>query len=115
MQFTRKLIIYGDYFVKFYKSRDQKTQQKIEFVLDILRFEQKIPEKFFKHLKGSGGLYEIRILTQQGNIRIISFFDKGNLIILMNCFMKKGKKVPLQEIKLAQKLKQEYLNENYSE
>lgn len=45
------------------------------------------------------------------NIRILCFFDDGNLVVLLNCFVKKTQKTPRKEIKLAEKLKREYLNE----
>lgn len=42
-----------------------------------------------------------------------SFFDKGNLVILVNGFQKKTQKTPKKELELAEKLKQEYLNKKY--
>jgi phage-related protein len=38
-------------------------------------------------------------------------FDEGNLVVLANCFVKKTQKTPKKEIKLAEKLKKEYLTE----
>ena len=49
------------------------------------------------------------------NIRILCFFDKGDLVVLTNCFLKKSQKTPAKEIKLAEKLKREYLIEKYKE
>lgn len=43
----------------------------------------------------------------------INFFDKGNLVILVNGFQKKTQKTPKAEIKLAEKLKKEYLDIKY--
>ena len=37
--------------------------------------------------------------------------DKGNLVVLTNCFVKKTQKTPRKEIKLAEDLKKQYLNE----
>jgi len=39
------------------------------------------------------------------------FFDKAELVVLTNCFYKKAQKTPVKEIKLAEKLKKEYLKE----
>ena len=36
--------------------------------------------------------------------RVFSFFDKGNLVILVNGFQKKTQKTPKSEIKMAEKL-----------
>jgi len=36
---NRRIISYKENFVNFYKSQDNKTQEKIEYVLDLVRFE----------------------------------------------------------------------------
>jgi phage-related protein len=43
--------------------------------------------------------------------RIICFFDKGNLVVLLNGFQKKTQKTPKGEIELAEKLKKQYYEE----
>lgn len=109
----RKIITYGDNFVNFYKSQDSKIQEKIEYVLDLVRFEKQVPIKFFKYLDDTDGIYEIRIMTTFKNIRILCFFDKGELVVLTNCFLKKTQKTPRKEIKNAEKLKKEYMSDKY--
>ena len=109
----RKIIVYRNRFLDFYEEQDSKVQKKIEYVLDLVRFEERVPIRFFKFLEGSNGIYEIRIFTSFKNIRILCFFDKGELIVLTNCFVKKAQKTPKKEIKMAEKLKNEYLNEKY--
>lgn len=107
----RSIIIYKDNFLKFYKEQDYKIQQKIEYVLDMVRFEMQVPKKFIKQLKNTDGIYEIRIITTFKSIRILCFLDSGNLVVLTNCFLKKTQKTPKKEIKLAEKLKKEYLKQ----
>ena len=109
----RKIIAYKENFVKFYKSQDNKIQRKIEFVLDLIRFEKQVPKKFFKLLTNTKGIYEIRVITTFKSIRILCFMDDGNLVVLTNCFLKKSQKTPTKEIRLAEKLKKEYLTEKY--
>lgn len=58
-------------------------------------------------------IYEIRVITTFKSIRILCFFDKGQIIVLTNCFLKKTQKTPIKEIKYAEKLKKEYLEEKY--
>jgi phage-related protein len=70
-----------------------------------------IPEKFFKHLEGSDGIFEIRVKVGSNIYRIFCFFDKGNLVILMNGFQKKTDKTPKNEIEKAERLKQLYYEE----
>ena len=105
----RKIITYKSYFVEFYKSQENKVQEKIEYVLDLVRFEKQVPKKFFKFLENSDGIFEVRVITTFKSIRILCFFDDGNLVVLANCFVKKTQKSPRKEIKLAEKLKKEYL------
>ena len=62
---------------------------------------QRVPEKYFKHLEGTKGLYEIRVEVGSNIYRIFSFFDKGNLVVLGNVFQKKTQKTPKTEIKKA--------------
>ncbi len=109
----RKIIAYKENFVNFYKSQDNKIQEKIEYVLDLVRFEKQVPKKFFKFLEDTDGIYEIRVITTFKSIRILSFFDKGDLVVLTNCFLKKTQKTPKKEIKLAERLKREYMIYKY--
>ena len=109
----RRIIAYKNYFVDFYKSQEFKVQEKIEYVFDLVRFEKHVPKKFFKNLENTDGIYEIRVITTFKSIRILCFFDKGELIVLANCFIKKTQKTPRKEIKIAEKLKKEYMNEKY--
>ena len=104
----RKILTYGDYFDKFYKNQDQKVKDKIDYVLDLVKHEQRVPIKFLKYLEDSDALYEIRVKTTFKNIRILCFFDEGKFIILINSFLKKGQKTPKQQLRLAKKLKDEY-------
>lgn len=109
----RKVIAYKNYFVDFYNEQDNKVQEKIEYVLDLIRYEKRVPIKFLKFLDSTDGIYEVRVITSYRSIRILCFFDKGELVVLTNCFVKKTQKTPRNEIRLAEKLRKEYLNEKY--
>ncbi|MFA7066500.1 MAG: type II toxin-antitoxin system RelE/ParE family toxin [Dysgonamonadaceae bacterium] len=109
----RKIITYKDNFVNFYKSQDSMTQKKIEYVLDLVRFERQVPKKFYKLLENTDGIWEVRVITTFKNIRVLCFQDKENLVVLTNCFLKKSQKTPKKEIKTAERLKKEYLTEKY--
>jgi phage-related protein len=108
---VREIIAYKDYFIKFYEKQEAKVQQKIEYVLDLIRYEKNVPAKFFKHLENSDGIYEVRVITTFKSVRILCFIDDGSLVVLTNCFLKKTQKTPVKEIRLAERLKKEYLNE----
>ena len=108
----RNVIAYKTYFLDFYENQDDNVQRKIEWTLNLVRVTQHIPEKYFKHLEGTKGLYEIRVEVESNIFRIFSFFDKGNLIVLGNGFQKKTQKTPKQELERALKIMGEYQNEN---
>ena len=112
MTYFRQVIAYKNYFLNFYKDLPDNVQAKIEWTLNLVRVTQQVPEKYFKHLEGTKGLYEIRIDIGSNIYRIFSFFDKGNLVVLGNAFQKKTQKTPQIEIKKALKIMEEYKNEN---
>jgi phage-related protein len=111
----RKVIFFGDQVIDFYKSQDSKVQLKIEYVLDMVRFERQVPVKFYKKLENTNGIYEVRIITSQRSIRILCFQDEGTLVVLTNAFVKKTQKTPKNEIRFAEKLKDEYLKQKEDE
>lgn len=107
----RRLKTYGNYFLNFYNALGQDVQEKIDWVFELVKAAEQIPKKFFEHLTGSDGIYAIRI-EYEGNIyRILCFYDKGNIIVLVNSFQKKTQKTPPREITLAEKLKKQYFND----
>ena len=80
-------------------------------MLDLVRFERQVPKKFFKISRKYDRIYEVRVITAFKSIRILCFFDDGNLVVLVNCFVKKTQKTPRKEIKLTKKLKKQYLKD----
>jgi phage-related protein len=107
----RQVIAYKNYFLDFYENQNDKVQAKIEWTLNLIKVTPKVPEKFFKHMQGTKGLYEIRVEVGSNIYRIFSFFDKGNLVVLGNGFQKKSQKTPKQEIEKALKIMEEYQND----
>jgi len=104
----RTITFYGDHFQRFYVPLDNGIKEKIRYVFSVIEIVEKVPEKFLKHLVGTDGLYEIRIEMGSNIYRIFCCFDKGKLVVLFNGFHKKSQKTPKQELRLAQKLMDEY-------
>lgn len=112
MEFERNIVAYKRYFLDFYDSQPADVQDKIEKVLNLIRHLKNVLKRFFEHIEGTKGLYEIKV-EYNGNIyRIFSFFEKGNLIILGNAFVKKSAKTPKIQIEIALRIMKEYKNEN---
>lgn len=99
-------MVYKDYFLTFYRALEAGAQKKIDYVLDVLKMQDRVSEKFVKYIKD--GLYEIRA-SYNGNIyRAFFIFDEGNIVMLFNGFQKKSQKTPSKEIERALELKKEY-------
>lgn len=107
----RQVIAYKKYFLDFYNDQSDNVQKKIEWTLQLIKITRLVPEKYFKHLEGTKGLYEIRIEVGSNIYRIFSFFDQGNLIVLGNGFQKKSQKTPKSEIEKALRIMEEYKHE----
>jgi phage-related protein len=107
----RQIIFHGDYFLDFFNGQTEKVKDKIEHVLYVISVADRIPTKFFQHLTGTDGLYEVRVEFQGNIYRIFSCFDEGNLVVLFNGFQKKSQKTPSGEIEKALKIKAEYFIE----
>lgn len=106
----RDIIFYKNHFIEFYQKQDQKVKGKIQYVLELIRQVERVPEKFLKHLTGTNGLYEIRVEYQSNIYRIFCCFDEGQLVILFNGFQKKSQKTPQREIEKAEQLMKDYFN-----
>ena len=104
----RTTYVYGTEFWDFYYAQRSEVQDKIDWVIGLVRSFEMIPEKFFKHIEGTNGLFEIRIKVGSDIFRIFCFFDEGKLVILLNGFQNKSDKTPKNEIEKAERLKQKY-------
>jgi len=88
-----------------------EVQKKLNWTLQLIATIDKVPKKYFDHITNSTDIFEIRVEVGTDIYRVFSFFDKGNLIIMINGFQKKTQKTPKSEIELAEKLKKQYFNE----
>jgi phage-related protein len=105
---ARNIIFHGDYFLDFYRDLDIKVQQKIQYVFELIKQVNIVPDRFLAPMTGYEGLFEIRIEYQSNIYRIFCCFDTGKLVVLFNGFQKKTQKTPKQEIDKAMRLKKEY-------
>jgi phage-related protein len=108
---VRQVIAYKDFFEKFLKKQPVKVQDKIFKVIEIIETYERVPSTYLKAITGTKGLFEARIKLASNIWRVFCFFDKGQLVILLNGFAKKSQKTPNKEIKLAVKLMNEYFDQ----
>jgi len=104
----REIIFFETYFIEFYQIQNTKIKGKIQYVFELLKQVDRVPEKFLKHLTGTNGLYEIRIEYQSNSYRVFCCFDEGKLVVLFNAFLKKTQKTPINELERAKKLMKLY-------
>jgi phage-related protein len=105
---NRQIIFYEDYFFEFYEKLNIKVKAKVQYVLELIKQVDRVPEKFLAPMRGYEGLFEIRIEYQSNIYRIFCCFDEGRLVILFNGFQKKTQKTPKNEIEKAIRLMKEY-------
>jgi len=111
MKNNRQVVAYKRYFLDFYEGQSAFVQKKIEWTLKLLIEIDQVPDKYFKHITNTNGLFEIRVEAEGNIFRIFSFFDKGSIIVLGNAFVKKTQKTPKNEIIKALKIMEDYYNE----
>ena len=110
-KFIREIFYYKNYYLDFFETLKPEVKKKFNWTLQLIATIERIPDKYFKYITGSTGLYEIRVEVGSDIYRVLSFFDKGQLIILVNGFQKKSQKTPKNEILIAEKLKKQYFDE----
>ena len=110
-KFIRNIFYYKNFYLDFFDALKPEVKKKFNWTLKLIAILDRVPAKYFKHMEGSSGIYEIRVEAGSDIYRVFSFFDKGQLVVLVNGFQKKSQKTPKNEIDLAEKLKKEYFDE----
>ena len=111
MERHRQIIYFKDYFLDFFDQQTEQVKEKIDYVLFVVTVADRIPQKFFQHLEGTNGLYEIRVEFQGNIYRIFCCFDEEQVVVLFNGFQKKSQKTPFSELDKAVKIMNEYFDE----
>ncbi|MBX2974249.1 MAG: type II toxin-antitoxin system RelE/ParE family toxin, partial [Flavobacteriales bacterium] len=75
--------------MRFFAGLKSEVQKRFNWTLKLIATVERVPVKFFKHIEGSDGLYEVRVEVGSDIHRVFAFFDSGRLVILVNGFTKK--------------------------
>src|ERR1044072_739806 len=110
-EYVRTIYYYREYYLEFFEEQKPEVQKKFNWTLQLIASLEQVPIKYFKHLEGTKGLYEIRVEVGSDIFRVFCFFDEGSLVIVLNGFQKKSQKTPPAEKALAEKLRKYYYNE----
>lgn len=94
---------------EFLLSVDLKMRAKILRTIDLLAENgTTLRMPYSEHLED--GIFEIRVKSGSDISRVLYFFVIGRKIVLTNGFVKKTQKTPKNEIELAKKYRNEFLN-----
>ena len=61
LNFIREVIYFDDYYLDFFNSQKEAVQKKFNWTLQLISTQDRIPEKYFKHITGSDGIFEVRV------------------------------------------------------
>ncbi len=91
----------------FIRNLDIKMKAKVIANLHLLEeYGNLAREPLSKELED--GIFELRTVEGSNIVRILYFFDRGQIIIATNGFVKKKQKTPRSEIDLAKKRRTDY-------
>lgn len=102
----RTIITFWGYFEAFIVGLSDKEQQKIDYLLTLLRTQDRLPVKLIKVIRES--VYELRIEYNSNIYRVFFIFYEDKVVVLFNGFQKKSQKTPLTEIEKVIKIKNDY-------
>ena len=83
--------------------------KNIEKLIEYKNNNYNLSTKFTKYLKD--GIFELKVQLQNKTSRNLYFYEKDQMIIFTNGFIKKSQKTPSKEINKAKMIKEAYQNE----
>lgn len=95
---------------EFLDSLPPKAYRKAFWTLEVVQAYGRVSSQYFKALSGTDGLYEVRVTFSRNDLRLIGFFEHGNLLVLAHGFFKKSQQTPVHEITVAQDRRRDYLS-----
>lgn len=92
----------------FIRGLDDEVQAKLLAAMEFIEENDVVPKNIFAKMPGTKDLWEVRVLANKNIYRILCFKDGGRLIIAAHGIHKKDQKTPKQDIKTAERRKQDY-------
>ena len=113
MKSTNREVILSDEFMDYYRSLPEKVRTKYDYVMQIIRSQYVVNEKFVKHLENTE-FYEARVSVGTDEYRTILFavdsqsFIESKTVLFLNSFLKKDSKQYKSEVKKAESIIEKY-------
>jgi hypothetical protein len=77
----REVVYYKQYYLNFFRQLTEEVQKKFNWTLQLVSSLERIPTKYFEHITGSNGLYEIRGEVGPISIAYFAFLIKKNWLL----------------------------------
>lgn len=100
---------------EFLNSLPSRKAQKVAWVMQLVEELEIVPTQYFKKLRDTNGLWEIRVQVATDIYRFLGFFDKTNKLIITHAFQKKCRKTPKHEIDISEARRKEYSNRKFKQ
>ena len=103
-------------FLDYYNSLPDKVKIKYDYVMQIIKSQYVVSEKFVKHLENTD-FYEARISVGSDAYRTIIFtvdsqsFMESKNVLFLNSFLKKGSKQYKSEIEKAESILKQFMED----
>ena len=83
--------------------------KNIEKLIQYKNNNFNISDKFSRHL--DDGIFELKVALQNKTSRSLYFYEKEQMIIFTNGFVKKQQKLPRKELEKAKTIRKEFQND----
>ena len=60
-EFVREIFYYKHYYLDFFERQKAEVKKKFNWTLQLIATIEKVPQKYFKHITNSKGIYEVRV------------------------------------------------------
>ena len=103
-------------FLNYYDSLPEKVKKKYDYVMQIIKSQYVVSEKFVKHLENTE-FYEARISVGSNEYRTILFavdtqsFMESKVVLFLNSFLKKSSNQYESEIKKAESIMEQFIED----
>lgn len=85
----------------FFGELDDQTLAKVYKLIERLEIEGRLVFPHARKLEGYKGLWELRVQSQRGAVRVFYVYWEQNKVILVSGFIKKSQKTPQRELERA--------------
>jgi phage-related protein len=111
----RNIVLTND-FLDYYNSLPEKVKKKYDYVMQIIKSQYVVSEKFVKHLENTE-FYEARITVGTNTYRTILFtvdsqsFMESKNVLFLNSFLKKSSDQYKSEIESAESILKQFIKD----